>query len=132
MSIGELWIAHPLFPRIMMVLAWWVLCSTIIMGRNYVLIRRLERHNKLLQEMAAEGVRGVGNLAKQITVIQGRIPIPKPIGRTEERASEFCSEQSGVRTEEPEPAAIEEADEDGDEFAVAKNEAKERTGARST
>lgn len=123
MSIGELWIAHPLFPWIMIVLAWWVLCSTIVMARNYVLICRLERHNQWLRETAARVEGGVRNLAKQIA-------IPKSIERTEECTSELRSEQSGVRIEEPEPAAIEEADEDYGDGAA--NEAKERTGARST
>lgn len=128
MPIGELWVAHPLFPWIMIILAWWVLCSTVVIARNYVLIRRLERHNKLLQKMVAEGVR----LAKQTAAIESRIPISKSIEHTEERTSELCSEQNGIRIEEPEAAAIEEAVENGDDFTVAENEDKERAGARST
>lgn len=59
MNIGELWVAHPLFPWLMIVLALWVGFSTTAQVRNWVRIRRLERHNKSLQET-------VENIAKQV------------------------------------------------------------------
>lgn len=54
MNIGELWVAHPLFPRLMIILTAWVGFSTVVMIHNWVRIRRLERHNKLLQEARCE------------------------------------------------------------------------------
>ena len=128
MTTGELWVAHPLFPWIMIVLGWWVLCSTAVMVRNYRLIRRLEQHNKLLQAIVMEGI---GHLAKQIRAIQDGIPILKPLGREKERTSELLSRETRVQIEEPEPAAIEEADEVGDHIAVTTSKDTERAGVRS-
>lgn len=129
MSIGELWIAHPLFPWIMITLALWVACSTIVMVRNWALICRLERHNKLLQEMLVAGIR---NVAKQIRSIQDRIPILKPVRREEKRTSELCSGETGIRTEEQPAPEIEETNENGDDLAATESENAERESVRST
>lgn len=59
MNIGELWVAHPFFPWLMIILAAWVGFSTATQVRNWVRIHRLERHNKSLQEI-------VENIAKQV------------------------------------------------------------------
>ena len=127
MTIGELWVAHSLFPWIMMILAWWVLCSTAVMVRNWMRLRRLERHNKLLQEMVVEGV---GSLAKRVTVIENRISILKPIPSEEECPSE--PGEAGIRVAE-QPAAIEEeAEENGDNVATRECEDQKRAGVGST
>lgn len=117
MTTGELWVAHPLFPWIMIILAWWVGCSTAVMVRNWVRICKLERHNKLLQEMLVEGV---GSIARRVTAAE--IFASEGERRLRERR---------IRSEEPEPAAIEEA-ENGDYIAVDENKDTAGTGIRST
>lgn len=57
MNTGELWVAHPFFPWLVIILAAWVGFSTAAQVRNWVRIRRLERHNKLLQEMVENFVK---------------------------------------------------------------------------
>lgn len=118
MTIGELWVIHPLFPWIMAILAFWVGCSTILMVRIWVKIRKLESQN----------------IVKRIRTIhrsQG-IPILKRVRRKKKRSSKFRSRKSRIRIKEPEPAAIEETKEDGNNFSVAESENKERAGVGST
>lgn len=57
MTICELWITHPLYPGLMIILALWVGCSTVAIFRNWVLILRLKKHNKLLHKLVVEGVK---------------------------------------------------------------------------
>ncbi len=128
MSVGELWVEHPFFPWLMIILALWVGFSTAVMSRNWFRIRKLERHNKLLQEMTVEGV---GNLAGQVRTIQNRYA-NRPVECEEERTSEFCSGETGIRSEEPAPTAIEEADENRDHITVTEYEDQERESVRST
>lgn len=90
MNIGELWVAHPFFPWLMIILAAWVGSSTAAQVRNWVKIRSLERHNKLLQKM-------VENFAEQ----------------AKQTDSERCSEEPAAAIEEwedhPETTATREA-----------------------
>lgn len=123
MSVGELWVAHPLFPWLMIVLAMWVGSATIVMIRSWIYIRKLQRHNKLLQEMVVEGV---GNLAR-------RIKKSHPVTSEEECSDELCSGKAGIRIEEQPAPAIEEADEDWDESSddtCDADQVKERAGSR--
>lgn len=111
MNIGEAWVAHLLFPWIVMILAFWVGCSTILLVRIWVKIRRLENQRKIV--------------AKRIKPIRGK-PVFKRIRREKKCLCKLCSEKSRVRIEEPKPAAIEEENEDGEHFSVVESEDKER------
>lgn len=124
MNIGELWVAHPLFPWLMIILAAWVGFSTAAQVRNWMRIRKLEQHNKLLQEMV---VGGVGYIARQVKGIQ-----PESSGREEECTSELCSGKNGIRTEEQPAAAIEETDEDWNLDSPAGSKNTERAKSRNT
>ncbi len=42
MAIGELWIAHPIFPWIMIILALWVSVATILIVRMWNKVKLLE------------------------------------------------------------------------------------------
>lgn len=119
MSVGELWIAHPLFPWIMIVLAGWVGFSTIVMVRNWTQIRKM---NSLLETET--------KIIAKIEVIQDRIL--KSLGREEKRSSKLCSGKSGIRIEEQPAAAIEETEGDGNNIAITTSEDTERAGVRST
>lgn len=112
MTTGELWVEHPLFPWLMTVLAWWILCSTAVMVRNWVRLRKLERHNKLLIEK-------IDNLDRQYQSIR----------REEECSSELYLGKAEIRIAE-EPAAIEETDEDRDNVPTSEceNQERERVG----
>lgn len=101
MSIAESWVANPIVPWLITILVLWIIFSTMVQARNWFRIRKLERHNKLLQEMLVEGV---GNVARRITFIENRIPILK---------------SNGIRPEEQPAAAIEETIEDWDEQPVS-------------
>lgn len=90
MSTGELWVEHPLFPWLIIVLAWWVLCSTVVMVRNWVRLRKLERHNKSLIER-------VDNLARQYQSNRYK----------EDYTGELRSGEAGIRITEESAAAIE-------------------------
>ena len=127
MTTGELWVAHPLFPWLMIILSWWVLCSTAVMVRNWVRLRRLERHNKLLQKMLVEGVESV---ARRTTAIENRIL--KPIPSEEECPSELRSEEAGIRIAEQSAAAVEETEENGDYVATRECEDQKRARVGST
>jgi len=54
MNLGELWIAHPLFPWIMGILAWWVMCSTIVMARSWTRIKKLEEQISCIENEEKE------------------------------------------------------------------------------
>ncbi len=129
MSVGELLVAHPFFPWLLSILSWWVLCSTAVMVRNWVRLLRLEQHNRLLQEMIVEGVE---SLAKRVAAIESRIQIFKPIPSEEECPSELCSGEAGIRIAEQPAAAIEEAEENGDNITTREREDQKRAGVRST
>lgn len=118
MTIGELWVAHPIFPWIMAILSFWVGCSSILIVRIWVKIRKLEKQN----------------VARRIKTIQKSrgIAIHKRIRRKKKCSCKLCSGKNRVRIEEPEPAAIEETEEDGYDFSLVENKDKERTGVGST
>lgn len=91
MSIGELWVAHPFFTWLVIILALWVAFSTAVMVRNWVHILRLKQHNKLLQEMVIEGV---GSIAKRITVIEKETYLTEPAPTEVQSANDFPSSGS--------------------------------------
>lgn len=77
--------------------------------------------------MVLEGV-GAGSVARQVRGIQ----LPESSKRQEESPCELCSGKTGVRTEEPATAAIEEPDENGDNLPVVESENTKRESVRST
>mgnify|MGYP001567098864 CR=1 FL=1 len=46
-SVGEIWVQHPLFPWILIILCLWVICSTMIHLRSWRKIQRLEGVNRI-------------------------------------------------------------------------------------
>jgi len=48
MSLGEAWVAHPIFPVLVVILAFWVGTFTIVLVRNWNRIQRLEQMIKTL------------------------------------------------------------------------------------
>lgn len=126
MTTGELWITHPFLPWLMIVLAWWVLCATVVMVRNWVRLRRLEQHNKLLQDMVVEGV---GSLARRVKSIERT---SQPVESPAECPSELRSGEAGIRITEEPAAAIEETEENGDNVATRECEDQKRESVRGT
>jgi len=43
MNVGELWVANPAFPWLVVILALWITISTISQSRNWSRIRKLEK-----------------------------------------------------------------------------------------
>lgn len=65
MITGEAWVVHPFFPWLMVILSWWIVCSTAVQVRNWIRLRRLEKHNKILQEMIEKFSRKESGIEEQ-------------------------------------------------------------------
>jgi len=104
MNVGELWVAHPIFPWLVLILGFWVMLSTIVQARSWFFIRKLEQHNKLLQIMLLEGI---GSVVKRFTAIENRIRSKEQqAAATEETVEDWDDEsasgsQNSTRAESP-------------------------------
>ncbi|MHA2279767.1 MAG: hypothetical protein ACXAC5_02570 [Promethearchaeota archaeon] len=116
MTTGELWVEHPIYPWLIVILAIWVGVSTIAQIRNWMHIRRLEHHNRLLQSLVTEGV---GNVARQLNSIKEKFDRSRKNSRCKRRkksrTEQVCAKGDRVRSKMEEPAAAEEIRENGAE-----------------
>ncbi len=46
MSIGEQWVANPIFPWIVIILTLWIVLSSVVQARNWFRLRKLEENIK--------------------------------------------------------------------------------------
>lgn len=134
MSVGELWVGHPLFPYLVIILASWVLCSTIVIVRNWVLIFRLKRHNKLLQDMVVEGISGISKRVKKIEENPDWSGSDTGQGFLKEADSSESQNEESARIPDTtsEPAPTEEVRANGDHVATTGEEKTQRAESRSS
>ena len=116
MSVGELWVANPLFPWIVLILTAWVVTSIAVQVRNWIRICKLERTNKFLQEMIMGGVHGLSQRILEVKEEQSRRSSKSRSRRRKKRNKPESgdSQEHRIQFEEPEPAAIEEIGEGSD------------------
>lgn len=65
MNVGELWVKAPIFPFLLVILAFWVGTSSILMWRMWYRINDLKKHNTL-QKLMMEGTHNLRNQTSQL------------------------------------------------------------------